>query len=190
MTTTVTSTIRNGVDTATMYATLDAIKAHPELANFQYRARNTWLGGAHNRTSIKDFYAAGGEDTSRSEAFLVDAGEPPILLGHNEGPNPVEFYLHALAACVTTSMVYVASARKVALTSVNSEVVGDMNVQGALGISPDYRNGLSEIRMTITVTGDAPEEKLREIVRRATERSAVFDMVTHGVPVHVDVTTP
>jgi len=91
MTTTVTSTIRNGVDTATMYATLDAIKAHPELANFQYRARNTWLGGAHNRTSIKDFYAAGGEDTSRSEAFLVDAGEPPILLGHNEGPNPVEF---------------------------------------------------------------------------------------------------
>jgi len=87
-------------------------------------------------------------------------------------------------------MVYIASARKVALTSVDSEVVGDMNVQGVLGISPDYRNGLSEIRMTITVTGDAPEEKLREIVRRATERSAVFDMVTHGVPVRVDVTTP
>src|SRR4051794_9343862 len=52
MTTTVTSTIRNGVDTATMYATLDAIKAQPEIANFQFRARNTWLGGAHNRTSI------------------------------------------------------------------------------------------------------------------------------------------
>ena len=116
MTTTVTSTIRNGVDTATMYGTLDAIKAQPELAKFQFRARNTWLGGGHNRTSIKDFYAAGGEDTSRSEAFLVDAGEPPILLGHNEGPNPVEFYLHALAACVTTSMVYVASARKIELT--------------------------------------------------------------------------
>jgi hypothetical protein len=103
MTTTVTSTIRNGVDTATMYATLDAIKAQPEIANFQFRARNTWLGGAHNRTSIKDFYAAGGEDTSRSEAFIVDAGEPPILLGHTRARNPVECYLHALAACVTTS---------------------------------------------------------------------------------------
>jgi uncharacterized OsmC-like protein len=190
MSTTVTSTIRNGVDTATMYATLDAIKDQPELAKFQWRARNTWLGGAHNRTSINDFYAAGGEDTSRSEAFLVDAGEPPILLGHNEGPNPVEFYLHALAACVTTSMVYVASARKIELTSVSSELAGDMNVQGALGISPDYRNGLSQIRMTITVTGNAPAEKLREVVRRATQRSAVFDMVTHGVPVNVDVETP
>jgi len=190
MTTTVTSTIRNGVDTATMYATLDAIKAQPELAKFQFRAHNTWLGGAHNRTSIKDLYAAGGEDTSRSQAFTVDAGEPPILLGHNEGPNPVELYLTALAACVTTSMVYVASARKVELTSVSSELVGEMNVQGALGLSPDYRNGFSEIRMKITVTGDAPEEKLREVVRRATQRSAVFDMVTHGVPVHVDVETP
>ena len=190
MSTTVTSTIRNGVDTATMYGTLDAIKAQPELAKFQFRARNTWLGGGHNRTSIKDFYAAGGEDTSRSEAFLVDAGEPPILLGHNEGPNPVEFYLHALAACVTTSMVYVASARKIELTSVSSELVGDMNVQGALGLSPDFRNGLSDIRMTITVTGNAPAEKLREVVRRATQRSAVFDMVTHGVPVHLDVETP
>jgi uncharacterized OsmC-like protein len=189
MTTTVTSTIRNGVDTATMYATLDAIKAHPEIAKFQFRARNTWLGGAHNRTSIKDFYAAGGEDTSRSEAFLVDAGEPPILLGHNEGANPVEFYLHALAACVTTSMVYIASARKVELTSVSSELEGDMNVQGALGISPNYRNGLSEIRMKVTITGNATKEKLHEIVRRAAERSAVFDMVTHGVPVHLDVET-
>ena len=118
MTTTVTSTIRNGVDSATMYATLDAIKAQPELAKFQFRARNTWLGGAHNRTSIKDFYAAGGEDTTRSESFILDAGEPPILLGHNEGPNPVEYFLTALAACVTTSMVYVATARKVNLTSV------------------------------------------------------------------------
>jgi hypothetical protein len=89
MTTTVTSTIRNGVDTATMYATLDAIKAQPEIANFQFRARNTWLGGAHNRTSIKDFYAAGGEDTSRSEAFIVDAGEPPILLGHTRARTPL-----------------------------------------------------------------------------------------------------
>ena len=87
-------------------------------------------------------------------------------------------------------MVYVASARKIELTSVSSELVGDMNVQGALGLSPDYRNGLSDIRMTITVTGNAPAEKLREVVRRATQRSAVFDMVTHGVPVHLDVETP
>ena len=76
------------------------------------------------------------------------------------------------------------------LPAVESLLVGDMNVQGALGLSPDYRNGFSEIRMSVTIAGDAPAEKLREVVQRATQRSAVFDMVTHGVPVHVDVTTP
>jgi hypothetical protein len=109
MSTTAETTIRNGVDIAVMFATLDAIKAQPSLATFQFRARNRWLGGSHNRTTIKDFYGAGQENGSRSEAFTVDAGEPPILLGRNDGPNPAEYLLHALAACLTTSLVYVAA---------------------------------------------------------------------------------
>ena len=96
--------VRNGVDTEQMFGTLDAIKAQPELATFQFRASNRWLGGAHNRSTIKGFYAAGGEDASRSEAFELDAGEPAILLGTDTGPNPAESLLHALAACLTTSM--------------------------------------------------------------------------------------
>ena len=109
--TTTTQTVRNGVDTTTMFATLDAIKAQPEIAQFRFRARNQWLGGAHNRSTIKDFYAACDEDTSRTEAFTLDAGEPAILLGVDDGPNPAEYLLHALAACVTTSLVYSAAAR-------------------------------------------------------------------------------
>jgi hypothetical protein len=104
-----TERLRNGVDTNTMFATLDAIKAQPEIAQFRFRARNRWLGGAHNRSTIKDFYAACGEDTSRGEAFTLDAGEPAILLGADTGPNPAEYLLHALAACVTTSLVYSAA---------------------------------------------------------------------------------
>ena len=90
--------IRNGVDTEVLFATLDAIKADPSIATFQFRARNRWLGGAHNRSTIRDFYAANQEDTSRPEEFLVDAGEPAILLGTDTGPNPAEYLLHALAA--------------------------------------------------------------------------------------------
>src|SRR3954468_8657606 len=125
-----TATARNGVDTTTMFATLDAIKAQPEIAEFQFRARNRWLGGSHNRSTIRDFYAAGGEDTSRGEAFEIDAGEPGILLGDDAGANPAEYLLHALAACLTTSIVYVAAARKVELTSVESTLTGDMDVRG------------------------------------------------------------
>jgi uncharacterized OsmC-like protein len=182
-------TIRNGVDTGVMFATLDAIKAQPELGKFQFRARNRWIDGAHNRTTIKDFYAAGQDDASRATAFTIDAGEPAILLGKDTGANPAEHLLHALAACLTTSLVYVAAARGVKLTEVESTLEGDMDVQGALGLNDDYRNGFEQIRVSFKVAGEATPEKLREVVLRAQQRSAVFDMVTNGVPVSVDVTT-
>src|SRR3954462_14510920 len=184
---TVTDTNRNGVDTEKMFATLDLIKEQPELAKFQFRASNRWLGGAHNRSTIKGFYAAGGEDASRDEEFEIDAGEPAILLGTDTGANPAEHLLHALAACLTTSIVYVAAARKVELTSVESTLTGDMDLRGALGVEDEPRNGFERIGVAFQITGDAPAEKLREVVERAQARSAVYDMVTNGVPVAVEV---
>ena len=157
-------TTRNGVDIEQLYGTLDAIKADPSLARFQFRARNRWIDGAHNRTTIRDFYAANQEDSSRSHEFVIDA-------------------------CLTTSLVYVAAARGVRLTEVESTLEGDMDVQGALGLSDDYRNGFERIRVSFRVSGDAPEEKLREIVARAQQRSAVFDMVNNGVPIAVETAT-
>jgi uncharacterized OsmC-like protein len=185
--TTITETIRNGVDTQQMYGTLDAIKAQPELGRFEFRARNHWIAGAHNRTTIQGFYGAGQEDASRTQAFVVDAGEPAILLGTDTGANPAEYLLHALAACLTTSIVYVAAARKVRLTEVESTLEGAMDVRGALGLSGEVRNGFEHIRVTFRIKGEAPDEKLREVVERAQARSAVFDMVTNGVPVSLDV---
>jgi uncharacterized OsmC-like protein len=183
----VTETVRNGVDTATMFATLDAIKTNPELGKFQFRATNKWIDGAHNQSVIQNFYGAGQEDTSRAMPFVLDAGEPAILLGTDTGPNPAEFVLHALAACLTTSLVYVAAARGVRLTEVESTLEGDIDVQGALGLSEEFRNGFQQIRVIFKVKGDAPAEKIQEVLARAQERSAVFDIVSHGVPVNVDV---
>ena len=187
--TAVSTPIRNGVNTETMFATLDLIKEQPELARFQFRASNRWIEGAHNRSTIKGFYAAGGEDATRSQGWELDAGEPAILLGTDTGPNPAEYLLHALAACLTTSIVYVAAARKVRLTSVVSTLTGDMDVRGALGVDEEPRNGFEQIRVSFHVTGDAPAEKLHEVVERAKARSAVYDMVTNGVPVAVEVAT-
>jgi uncharacterized OsmC-like protein len=184
-----TGTGRNGVNTEQMYGTLNLIKEQPELAKFQFRVANRWIDGAHNHSTIKSFYGAGAEDTSRAEAFELDAGEPAVLLGANTGPNPVEFLLHALAACLTTSIVYVAAARKVPLTSVESILTGDLDARGAFGLDPEPRNGFERIDVSFRVTGDAPEEKLQEVIERARQRSAVYDMVTNGVPVTMTVAT-
>lgn len=190
MTTVAEGATRNGVNTEVLFTTLDAISENPELGRFQFRVSNRWLGGAHNRSMVQELFGAGQEDTSREKPFHLDAGEPPVLLGANEGPNPAEAYLHALAACLTTSLVYVAAARKVTLTRVESSIEGDCDVRGALGLSDDPRNGFENIKVRFSIEGDADEDTLRELMRRARERSFVFDCVSKGVPVQLDVETP
>ena len=182
-----TVTQRNGIDTTVLFGTLDLLKQQPELGRFVFRAHTAWVEGAHNRSTIHSFYAAGQEDATREEAFTVDAGEPAILLGTDQGPNPAEYLLHALAACLTTTLVFVAAARKVRLTSVESLLEGEMDVRGALGVDPEPRNGFSRISVHFRIEGDASDETLRELVERAKQRSAVYDMVTNGVPVAVEV---
>ena len=185
MTTITPAPIRNGVDTAQVYGTLDALKAQPELARFEFRVSNRWIDGPHSRSTIHGFWGAGQEDTSRDAPFVVDASEPPVLFGHNEAPNPAEFLLHALAGCLTLTIVNVAAARKVALTEVSSTLEGVLDARGATGIDPSYRNGFESIRIAFTIKGDAPRETLEEIVDRAKARSVVYDIVSNPVPVDV-----
>lgn len=179
--------MRNGVNVDQLFGTLDAIKETPSLARFQFRAHNRWLGGSHNQSFIRDFYAANQEDRSRAEGFTLDAGEPAILVGVDDGPNPAEFLLHALAACLTTSLVYVAAARGVRLLEVESSIEGNLDVQGGLGLNDEIRNGYENIRVVFRVKADAPAEKIREIVARAQARSVVYDSITRGVPVTVEL---
>src|SRR5215208_8433583 len=144
-----TDTIDNGVDRQQLFATLDLIKEQSQLARFQFRVSNRWIAGAHNRSTIKDFYGAGVEDSSRAEAFELDAGEPAILLGADTGPNPAEYLLHALAACLTTSIVYVAAARKVPLRSVESTLAGDMDVRRRARRRPEAAQWLRAHRRVV-----------------------------------------
>jgi uncharacterized OsmC-like protein len=181
------TTTRNGVDTATLFATIDAVRQAPELARFQFRAANQWVSGVHSRSSMRGFYGAGGEDTTRSRTYVFDADHPAVLVGTDQGPSPVEFLLHAIAACLTAGIGNVAAARGVTLTEVRSTVEGDIDLQGILGLSDEVRNGYEAVRVRFTIKGDAPEEKLREIVEQSRRRSAVYDVLTNGVPVAVDV---
>jgi uncharacterized OsmC-like protein len=179
---------RNGVDTAALFATLDAVKQTPEAARFQFRARNQWVSGTHNRTTITDYFGVG-EERSHERTFVFDADHPAVLVGQDRGPTPTEFVLHALAACLTAGLANIAAARRVRLTEVRSTVTGDIDLNGILGLDPDVRNGYQQITVHFTITGDAPAEKLREIVEQSRARSAVYDIITNRVPVTIEVDT-
>ena len=183
--TTIDNPTRNGVDTATLFATLDAVKGNNEIAKFQFRATNRWIGGTHNQSTIHGFYGAGQEMTHR-QPFTYDADHPAVLVGQDHGPTPVEFVLHALAACLTAGLANIAAARGVTLTEVESTVEGDIDLLGILGLSPAVRNGYQQIKVSFKLRGDDPE-KLRQVVEQSRQRSAVYDVVTHGVPVSIEV---
>jgi uncharacterized OsmC-like protein len=183
--TTTASPIRNGVDTATLFATLDAVKGDTDIAKFQFRATNRWVSGTHNRSTIHGYHGAKQEMTHR-EPFTFDADHPPVLVGSDNGPTPVEYLLHALAACLTAGIANVAAARGVTLTEVSSTVEGDIDLLGILGLSDDVRNGYQQIKVSFVIRGDDPD-KLRSVVEQSRRRSAVFDVVTNGVPVSIDV---
>jgi uncharacterized OsmC-like protein len=188
--TTTENTARNGVDVPTLFATLDAVKASPQIARFQFRASNDWVSGTHSRSVIQDFYGAGQEDTSRTEPFVYDADHPAVLVGSNHGPTPVEFLLHAIAACLTAGLANIAAARGITLRRVSSTVDGDIDLLGILGLADDVRNGYQQIRVRLEVEGDASREELAALVERSRSRSAVYDVLANGTDVQIDVTTP
>ena len=177
---------RNGVDTPTLFATLEAVKGQPELAKFQFRATNRWIRGTNSRSRIEPFKGAGGVHAHKG-VHEYDADHPAVLVGGDQAPTPVEFLLHAIAACITSGIANIAAARGVTLTEVSSTVEGDIDLLGILGLSDQVRNGYQKIRVSFDIKGDAPPEKLRQIVEQSRARSAVFDVLTSGVPVDVDI---
>lgn len=181
---------RNGVDVPTLFATLDAVSGSPEIAKFQFRARNQWISGTHNRSTIQQFFGAGQEDTSRQVPFTFDADHPEVLVGNNNGPTPVETLLHAIAACLTAGVANIAAARGITLTRVESTVEGDIDLLGILGLSEKVRNGYQQIRVSFVIEGDAPAKDLARLVEQSRRRSAVYDVLTNGTEIVVDVTTP
>lgn len=175
----------NGVQVDRLFDTIEAIRETPNLADFKFRLSNEWLTGGRNRSTIENFYGAGKEDGSRQEPFVLEADEPPVLLGTDMAPNPVEFLLHALAACVTTALVYHAAAKGIRLEEVQSRVEGDIDLHGFLGMDENVPRGYKNIRIRFKIKADVPDEELEELLKLGPAFSPVFDTVTRAVNVDV-----
>ncbi len=175
----------NGVDVPTLIATIGAVGEQPELAEFQFRAQSHWVKGTQSQTRINGFTGAGGEQ-SRDDDFVLDSDHPAVLCGGDQGAAPVEFLLAALASCITAGIGNIASVRQIELDSVKTEVAGDINLLGILGLSDQLRNGYTGISATFTIKGNATPEQLRQIVEKSVARSAVFDVLKNGTNVQVN----
>jgi uncharacterized OsmC-like protein len=177
---------RNGIDTPAVFATINAVAQQPQLAKFQFRATTRWAKGTHSRTTIETFSGAGGEHAHKS-VHTYDADHPAVLVGEDNGPTPMEFVLQALGSCLMAGVASIAAARRVDLHEVVAKIEGKVDLRGVLGISNEVRNGYESIRVSFEIKGDAPAEKLQQIIEQSRNRSAVFDIITNAVPVEIVV---
>jgi uncharacterized OsmC-like protein len=173
----------NGVDVDVLQTTVSNIQQDPDLAKCKFHIRNKWLDANHNRTTVTSFYGAK-QEMEHKQPFELDADEPPILAGSDQGPNPVEHLLNALAACVTTSMVAHAAVRGIQIEELESEVEGDIDLRGFLGISPDVPKGYTDIRVKFKAKADAENMKR---LKSLAEYSPVYNTLTNGVNVDIQV---
>lgn len=178
------STVINGVMVDDLFSTIDAIKATPSIAKFNFSVRNQWEGGSRNFSTAHEFSGAN-QQLSHPKPFVLSADEPAVLLGSDKAANPVEYLLHALASCLTTSMVYHAAARGIQIQEIESTLEGDIDLHGFLELDKRVRNGFQGIRVNFKVKADVPDEQLEEIVKLGSGHSPVFDSLTNGVPVSI-----
>jgi uncharacterized OsmC-like protein len=174
----------NGLEVAQLFETISAIKQAPSLADFQFRLTNKWIDGAHNRSAITDFYGVG-QDNKHATKFVLDTDEPPLLLGSGQNPNPVEYLLHALTACVTSAIVYHAAARGIQIKEMESRTEGEVDLRGFLGLDNNIRPGFENIRIKFKIKADVPDEQLDEICQLGPTYSPVFDTITRSARVEV-----
>jgi uncharacterized OsmC-like protein len=176
----------NGINTPTLLATIDAVGKQPELAKFQFRATSRWVSGTHSQSTMLGFYGAGGEH-QHILPYKADGDHPGVLCGTDNAPTPVEWVLHAIASCLIAGIGNIAAARGIRLSKVEAKLSGDIDLRGILGLSDKVRNGYERLQIEFDIDGDAPREKLEQVVMQAKARSAVYDIITNGIPVSVGV---
>ena len=175
----------NGVNVEQMVGTINAIKETPSIADFKFNATTTWIRGGHCKTTIQQFTGANTTDTSRTEPFILEGDEPPVLLGENHGANAVEALLHALGSCLSVGFIYNASARGINVQSLTFDITGDVNLHAFLGLSETIRPGYSNISVNINLNSDASREKEEELCNYVIKTSPMVDCVRNPVPVTI-----
>jgi uncharacterized OsmC-like protein len=177
--------IINGIDTDQVANLAGKILEDESYGKFKFRANNRWVNGARSKTSIKGFFAGGGEDTNRTQAMFVDADQPTFLAGGNTAPNSVEHLLHALTSCLTTTLTYHASVQGILIGAIETSAEGDLDSRGFFGLSDDASKGYERIRVNMRVESQASVETLTELAMH----SPVYEMVSKAVPVKFTLVT-
>lgn len=178
--------VDNGVNVEALLGARAGLADAPDVAQFRWRATNSWVRGTHSQSTVETFYGLGDEQRHK-RTFSYDADHPEVFAAEDNGSTPVEFVLVALGSCLTAGVASVAQQRSIQLRSVRATIEADFDLHGILGADPEVRNGFSGVRVNYDIDADATPEEIKAIVAQSQKRSAVYDVLTNPTSVTVDV---
>lgn len=176
--------ILNGVNVNDVSSLIAGIAADPARGMTHWKVVNTWQGRTHNRARVEGF-SIGGEFVKRE--FAIDVDEPLQLGGANRYPNPQEYLLAAVTACMMVGFVAIATLKGIRLDRLEIEIEGDIDLRAFLLIDLGVTPGYEALHYTVRVSGDATEAEFAEIHRLVMASSPNFHNATHPVPMRMNL---
>ena len=180
----------NGVDTAALHQTMDALRDKPELAQVTFGIQSEWSEGTHQRATTSAPRQNGEVIASRTATFVFESDEPTALLGTDKAASPAEYILQALAGCYAVTYASVAATRDIELSSLSLSMEIDLDLQGFLGLDKSVRPGAQEIRVDVRAQSpNATTEQLQELTELVQQRSPIRDTLANPVKVTTTLVT-
>jgi uncharacterized OsmC-like protein len=127
-------------------------------------------------TGVSHARIAGGLAVEITEGpWKLTADMPPQAGGDGAGPTPGVYGRAALGSCLAIGYAMEAARAGLDVASIDVEVQADYDDGALFCVSPNPP-GYLEVRYTVTVASDAPEEEIRRFVDAADAHSPYLDV--------------
>lgn len=163
------------------------VRENPAMGKMTVKVHSTWERGTKAVVTVGPVHALGGNIMPRTRRFVITCDDPPPLGGVDSAPFPPELLLAALAGCVTSGIATNAALFDVPLDAMGIDMEADVDVRGVLGHDKAVRNGITDIRYTVTIQTSAPEEKVRRCKETIDRKSPIRDTLANPVNITSDL---
>lgn len=168
----------NGLNVDDLLQLIGNVKHNPDAGQTRWSVSSAWLGGTRNRATVRSFHI-GGEEIMRP--FTMDVDEPVQLGGSDTMPNPQEYLLAALNACMIVGYAALSSLHGITLEKLEIVTSGNIDLRGFLGIDPEVNPGYDSLSYTVNIKGSGTQEEFEKIHRMVMATSPNFANISRAV---------
>ncbi len=173
--------IVNGLNTTALSGLIDNLKNDKDAGRVTFYSNSEWQDGMRSFTTFTGYKIDGKMYHEKQRKFVMLGDEGLELSGTDAAAGAVEELMYAVGTCIIAAGNANAALMGVKLTKFQLEMESDIDLHGLFALDENVRPGILELRMKITIAGDADDETLRKIANLGYTYSPVSNSVRKGV---------